>query len=51
MLICVMRFPVKLSEDCQISSVGNFLPRPFQVVEGVVGEVKIFSLVGTQIKN
>ena len=37
-MICVLRFPVNLSGDCQISSVGNCLPRTCRGVEGVVGE-------------
>ena len=50
-LILVLRFPVNLSEDCQISSVGNFLTRTFRGVEGVVGEVKGVSWGGTQNKG
>ena len=39
-------FPVNLLRDCQISSVGNYLPRICRGVEGVVGEVKSVSCGG-----
>ena len=42
---------LKLLGYCQISSVGNFLPRTCQGVERMVGEVEIFSLVGAQTKG
>ena len=51
MLICVIRFPVNLSGDCQISSVENFLPRICRGVEGVVGEVKSVSWGGALTKG
>ena len=50
-LILVLIFPVNLSGDCQISSVGNVLLRICQGVEGVVGEVKSVSWVGAQTKG
>ena len=43
MLICVLRFCVNLLGDCKISSVRNCIPQTFQVVEGVLVEVKIVS--------
>ena len=43
MLIFVLRFSLNLSGDCRISSVRNFILRTCRGVEGVVGEVKIFS--------
>ena len=51
MLICVLRFPVNLSGDCQIPSVGNCLPRTFRGIEGVVGEVKSVSWGGARTKG
>ena len=51
MLICILRFPVKLSGDCQISSVGNYLPHKCQGVEGVVGELKSVSWGGARTKG
>ena len=51
MLICVLRFPVNLSGDCQISSVGNCLPCTCREFEGVVGEVKIVSWGGARTKG
>ena len=48
MLICVLRFPVNLLEDCKISSVRNCIPRTCRGVEGVVGEVKSVSWGGAQ---
>ena len=51
MLICVLRFPVNLSGDCQISSVRNCLPCTCWGVEGVVGEVKSVSWGGARIKG
>ena len=50
-MICVLRFPVNLSGDFQISSVGNFQPRICRGVEGVVGEVKSVSWGGAQTKG
>ena len=41
-----LHFPVNLSGDCQISSVGNCLSCTFRGVEGVVGEVKSVSWGG-----
>ena len=43
--------PVNLSGDCQISSVGNCLPRICRGVEGVVGEVKSVSWGGARTKG
>ena len=51
MLIFVLHFPMNLSGDCQISSVGNCLPRTCRGVEGVVVEVKSVSWVGAQTKG
>ena len=51
MLILVLLFPVNLSGDCQMSSVGNCLPRICQGVEGVVGEVKSVSWGGARTKG
>ena len=51
MLICVLRFPVNLSGDCQISSVGDCLLHTCQGVEGVVGEVKSVSWGGARTKG
>ena len=42
---------VNLSGDCQISSVGNCLPRICRGVEGVVGEVKSVSWRGARTKG
>ena len=47
----VLRFPVNFSGDCQISSVGNCLPRTCRGIEGVVGEVKSVSWGGAQTKG
>ena len=44
-------FPLNLSGDCQISSVGNFLLYTCQVVYGVLGEVKSVSWGGSQTKG
>ena len=41
---------MNLSVYCQIPSVGNFLPRIFRVLEGVVGEVKSVSWGGARTK-
>ena len=49
--LVVLLFPVNLSGDCQISSVGNFLPRTCRGVEGVVGEVKSVSWGGARTKG
>ena len=51
MLIYVLLFPVNLSGNCQISSVGNFYRVPAGAVEGVVGEVKSVSWGGAQTKG
>ena len=51
MLICVIRFTVNLSGDCQISSVENCLLRILSGVEGVVGEVKSVSWGGARTKG
>ena len=51
MLICVLRFPVNLSEDCKISSVQNCILRTCRGVEGVVGEVKSVSWGGARTKG
>ena len=51
MLIHVLLFPVNLSGDCQISSVGNCLPRICRGVEGFVGELKRFSWRGAKTKG
>ena len=51
MLICVLRFPVNLSGECQISIVGNCLPRTCWGIEGVVGEVKSVSWGGARNKG
>ena len=50
-MICVLRFPVNLSGDCQISSVENCLLRIRRGVEGVVGEVKSVSWGGAKTKG
>ena len=51
-LFFVLLFPVNSSGDCQISSVGNFLPRIYAGgVEGLVDEVKSFSWGGAQTKG
>ena len=51
MLICVLRFPVKFSGDCKISSVQNCIPRTCRGVEGVVCEVKSVSWGGARTKG
>ena len=51
MLICVLRFPVNLSGDCKISSVGNCLLCTCRAVEWVVGEVKSVSWEGARTKG
>ena len=51
MYICVIRFPVNLSGDCQISSIENFLPRICRRVEGVLDEVKSVSWGGARTKG
>ena len=50
-MIFVLRFPVKLSGDFQISSVRNCLLGTYQGVEGVVGEVERVSQGGAQTKG
>ena len=50
-MICVLRFPVNLSGDCQISIVENCLPQICRGVEGVVGEVKSVSRGGARTKG
>ena len=42
---------MNLSADCQISSVGNFLPRTCWGVEGVADEVKSVSWGGERTKG
>ena len=42
---------MKLSGDCQISSVENFLLRICRGIEGVVGEVKSVSWGGARTKG
>ena len=51
MLICVLRFPVKLSGDCKITSVRNCIPRTCRGVERVVGEGKSVSWGGARTKG
>ena len=51
MLIFVLRFPVNLPGDCQISSVENLLLRIYQGIEGVVVEVKSVSWGGARTKG
>ena len=50
-MIFVLFFPVNLSGDCQILSVGNCLPRICRGVEGVVGEVKSVSWGGARTRG
>ena len=50
-MICVLCFPVNLSGDCQISSLGNYLPHICRGVEGVVGEGESVSWGGVQTKG
>ena len=51
MLILVLLFPMNLLVECQISSVGNCLPRICRGVEGLLGEVESISWVGAQTKG
>ena len=44
-------FPVNLLGECQILSVGNYLPHTFRGVEGVVGEVESVSWGGARTKG